>query len=60
MEMIHLKHPEVIYFKDESNIANLIEMRLNDNNALNTKTYILEYFSSRKMQEKLLPTLSLH
>ncbi|MEE0965812.1 MAG: hypothetical protein U0L85_02030 [Bacilli bacterium] len=49
--------PEVVYFKYDNDIKALIEMRMNDKNALKTKTYSLDYTTGRDMHEKTAANL---
>ena len=49
--------PEVIYFKYDNDIKSLIEMRLNDENAIKTKTYSLDFTTGRDMHEKTAANL---
>lgn len=46
--------PELTYFKQESDIAALIRMRLDEDNMnkIKSKTYTFNYYSNREMQEK--------
>jgi len=49
--------PEVVYFKYDNDIKTLIEMRMSEKNALKTKTYSLDYTTSRDMHEKTAANL---
>lgn len=46
-------YPELVYFKEEKDILNLIQMRLDKNiNQIKSKTYTLNYVSSKDIREE--------